>query len=163
MDDYDDCNTPRTPVLKSTSFDINTSSTCSSHSSVDVNSASSLDLSFMVEHVDEDNESYHSPPAPTFSKITDISYQQASINEAEVMKQVDEQIDSSVSVMVGYKVVGDNIDKNVKPRYARQENKTLSMHYYHSYAVRDRIDISSISDEVPNLRNTPLLSIPVTI
>lgn len=35
------------------------------------------------------------------------------------------------------------------------------MHYYHSYAVRDRASIYGLSDDVPNLRNTNMLSIPV--
>ena len=60
--------------------------------------------------------------------------------------------------LIGYKLVGDNIDKNVNPCYARKGNKTLSMHCYHAYAVRGRIDISNTT---PNLQNVPLLSIPV--
>ena len=78
--------------------------------------------------------------------------------------------------LVGYKIIGDNIDKNVRSRYSnicmyslilnnnryiREGNQTLSLHCYNSYAVRDRTDISGYSDEIPNLRNTPLLSIPV--
>ena len=35
------------------------------------------------------------------------------------------------------------------------------MHCYHAYAVRDRIDISDLSDTTPNLCSVPLLSIPV--
>ena len=40
----------------------------------------------------------------------------------------------SGSVLLGYKVLGDNLDKNVKPRYKQQDKQTLSMH---CYAVRD--------------------------
>lgn len=35
------------------------------------------------------------------------------------------------------------------------------MHFYHSYAVRDRVSITGLSDTTPNLRNTSLISIPV--
>ena len=77
-------------------------------------------------------------------------------------EQNDNEMGSNLTLLFGYKIVGDNIDKNVRPRYARQDNNTLSLHCYHSYAVRDRVSVSGLSDKVPNLRNTPLLSIPVT-
>ena len=33
----------------------------------------------------------------------------------------------------GFKLVGDNIDKNVKPRNIRFSNQTTSLHYFHVY------------------------------
>lgn len=47
-----------------------------------------------------------------------------------------------------YKLVGDNIDKNVKPREMRADNQTRSLHYFHTYGVRDRIDLSAFSSEI---------------
>ena len=47
----------------------------------------------------------------------------------------------------GFKIIGDNIDKNVKPRYYRNDKQVYSLHYYHSYAVKDRIDFSSSPDK----------------
>jgi hypothetical protein len=44
----------------------------------------------------------------------------------------------------------------------RQEKQAQSMHYYHSYAVHDRILILGLSNVVPSLKEVPLLSIPVT-
>ena len=35
------------------------------------------------------------------------------------------------------------------------------MHYYNSYAVRDRVSIHGLSDITPNLKDTSVLSIPV--
>ena len=49
----------------------------------------------------------------------------------------------------GYKFVGDNIDKNIKPRFQRYENRGQSLHYFHGYAVRDRVDLASLSDKPP--------------
>ena len=46
----------------------------------------------------------------------------------------------------GFKIVGDNIDKNFRPSFQRHNNKTNSMHAFHMYAVQDRIDFSSYSD-----------------
>ena len=49
----------------------------------------------------------------------------------------------------GYKFVGDNIDKNVRPRFQRQEARGQSFHHFHGYAVRDRVDLSKLSDKPP--------------
>ena len=46
-----------------------------------------------------------------------------------------------------YKLVGDNIDKNVQTREMRADNQTKSLHYFHTYGVRDRIDLSMFSNE----------------
>ena len=53
----------------------------------------------------------------------------------------------------GYRICGDNIDKNVRARYMRSDKKNLSLHYFHSYAVLNRIDASSFSDTVPDTSN----------
>ena len=53
------------------------------------------------------------------------------------------------STWVGYKFVGNNIDKNTKPRYQRHENRGKSLHYFHGYAVRDRLDLSALSNLCP--------------
>ena len=43
--------------------------------------------------------------------------------------------------------MGDNIDKNVTPRDMRVGNQVKSLHYFHSYAVKDRLDPSSLSGD----------------
>lgn len=63
----------------------------------------------------------------------------------------------------GFKIVGDNIDKNVRPRHNREDRKTISMHCYHSYTVRDRVSIRGLSDTNPNMKDINLLSIPVDV
>ena len=68
---------------------------------------------------------------------------------------------TSSKLILGFKLVGDNIDKNVQPRHMRHDKQTLSMHYYHSYAVRDRVSSYDLSNAVPNLKEVPLHSIPV--
>lgn len=45
-----------------------------------------------------------------------------------------------------FKLVGDNIDKEVQPREMRNDSQTKSLHYFHSYAVRDRINLANVSD-----------------
>ena len=55
----------------------------------------------------------------------------------------------SPSSLKTYKVVGDNLDKNVKPTDYRVDSQTKSLHFFQSYAVRDRIDLSSYDDSPP--------------
>jgi L1 cell adhesion molecule like protein len=47
----------------------------------------------------------------------------------------------------GFKLVGDNIDKNIRPSFERINLHTQSLHYYHCFAVLDRVDLSGLSDE----------------
>ena len=52
----------------------------------------------------------------------------------------------------GYKMVGDNWDKGMKASFQRHDtHKNASVHYYHSYAVRDRVDLSTCSDVPPDI------------
>ena len=46
-----------------------------------------------------------------------------------------------------FKLVGDNIDKEVRPREMRQDYQTRSLHFFHTYAVKDQIDLRDTSDE----------------
>lgn len=47
------------------------------------------------------------------------------------------------NVWSGFKIVGDNFDKNFRRTFQRI---TQSHHYFHMYAVKDRVDLSNISD-----------------
>ena len=56
-----------------------------------------------------------------------------------------------------YKIIGDNLDKTVKPNACdmRSDHQTRSLHYYHAYSVRDRIDLTNSEDSpsLPNLKD----------
>ena len=56
---------------------------------------------------------------------------------------------SQIKELVGYCIPCDNLDQNVRPSYQRQDRTTNSLHYFHSYAVKNRIDISNYSDDHP--------------
>ena len=56
----------------------------------------------------------------------------------------------------GYKFVGYNIDKNVKPSLQCHDYRGLSLHCFHGYAVRDRVDLYSLSDVPPSMTNQTL-------
>ena len=53
-------------------------------------------------------------------------------------------------ICLGYRFVGDNVDKNIKPSYQRHEHRGQSLHHFHSYVVKDRTVISSYSDATPD-------------
>ena len=46
----------------------------------------------------------------------------------------------------GFKIVGDNVDKNFCRTYQRIDYQTISHHFFHAYAVRDRVDLHQFSD-----------------
>lgn len=48
-----------------------------------------------------------------------------------------------------FKHVGDNLDKNVKPSDVRVNNQIQLLHYFQTYAVRDRIDLTYYDDTPP--------------
>ena len=41
------------------------------------------------------------------------------------------------------------MDKNIKPSFTRIDTSTLSLHYFHSYALLDRVDLSGVPDISP--------------
>ena len=54
-----------------------------------------------------------------------------------------------ITTWCGFKIVGDNLDKTVKPRYMRINKQARSLNYFNSFAVKDRIDLSSLSSLKP--------------
>ena len=56
---------------------------------------------------------------------------------------------ASRSPIFGFKLVGDNIDKNVKARYQRQDHQNKSLHYFNSFALQSRIDFSELANVLP--------------
>lgn len=73
---------------------------------------------------------------------------QADRNE-EDMEVITEHCRCSDDDWTGFKIVGDNIDKTVRPRHYRSDQQTKSLHYFHAYAVKDRINLASLSDFPP--------------
>ncbi len=49
----------------------------------------------------------------------------------------------------GFKIIGDNLDKNVHPNFMRLSSQTKSLHFFHAYAALDRIDFSGLSESTP--------------
>ena len=55
---------------------------------------------------------------------------------------------ASAVILTLYKLYGDNTDKIVHQRYMRSDiHGTISLHYFHSYAIADRIDFFGLFEE----------------
>ena len=75
--------------------------------------------------------------------------------EANVENNDEDNIETrhvTVTNLPLYKLVGDNIDKVVKPHHMRIDHQAKSLHYFHSYAVKDWINFFHHSDQ-PALLN----------
>jgi hypothetical protein len=59
--------------------------------------------------------------------------------------------DQQSSTWDGFKFVGDNLDRVVKSRFMRQDKQNRSLNYFNMYAVKDRIDLSSLSSYKPEI------------
>ena len=46
----------------------------------------------------------------------------------------------------GFVLMTDNVDKNMRPTYQRESRQTESLHWCHSCAVKNRVDVSGLSD-----------------
>ena len=60
-----------------------------------------------------------------------------------------------VPTLPTFKLVGDNLDKSVRPRDMRMDSQTQALHYFHMYAVRDRINLAEFTDN-PSLPEVSL-------
>ena len=92
------------------------------------------------------------------SHMSEQSYLDASplnlLSDHDVLVDQDELVAADVSQeealsWTGFTLVGDNIDKRVNPRQMREDHQSRVLNYFFFYAVRDRIDLSSLSDQQP--------------
>ena len=75
-----------------------------------------------------------------------------------------DKVFNTIAVLL-YQLCGDNIDKNVKQRYFRT-NKTpgiRSLHYFHYYAVKDRVDFSGMGEECIACTQTDLEQVALSL
>ncbi len=84
---------------------------------------------------ESDTDSPSSPDTPVYSDMTFS-------DSSDIDEFLGPKRTLSCTRLPTFKIVGDNIDKTIRPREMRSDHQTRSLHYFHSYAVRDRIDIS---------------------
>ena len=56
----------------------------------------------------------------------------------------------------GFKIVGDNLDRNITPRYQRLDSQTRSLHFFNSLALLDRCNFSTLSDSVKPIQQSDI-------
>ena len=54
----------------------------------------------------------------------------------------------------GFRLCGDNLDKSIHRRHLRSDKRNQSLHFFHAYAVENRIDVSELSDNCPSISET---------
>ena len=65
-----------------------------------------------------------------------------------------------VKLIFAFKLIGDNVDKDVKPRHMRISHQTKSLHYFNVLAVQDRVPTFHLSEEcmtIPSLKVTDFM------
>ena len=104
-----------------------------------------------VASLDYSDKSPTPPSVSTLSQSADVTFidtpcqEQVCTNMEDDNQQPTFTEGHTVPTWCGFKVVGDNIDKTVKPRDMRFDQPSKSLHYFHVYAVKDRIDASGLS------------------
>lgn len=61
-----------------------------------------------------------------------------------------------VSGYFSYILVGDNVDKTIRPHHMTIDHQKQSLHYFQIYAAKDRIDLRNFHNDRP-IRNDPSL------
>jgi L1 cell adhesion molecule like protein len=69
----------------------------------------------------------------------------------------------AISTIPMFKIVGDNVDKTVRPRHETSESHTKSLHYFHSYAALDRSIIMNLDNTVPSMPDMKNLDVNVVL
>ena len=87
-----------------------------------------------------------SPDAPSFSPLTTLTTSSSDADSIFRLLGLTAEEPSTPAVPT-FKIVGDNIDKHVKPREMRIDAQATSLHYFNIYAVQDRLDMTSLPDD----------------
>ena len=97
----------------------------------------------------------NSPSSSTHTTSLDPSSNSSSSEPSDVDMEVPFGVEKTHTSM---KFVGDNLDKDVVPNEMRSDYQKRSLHYFHSYAVKDRVDLSGVSDQKvePDLKSVQL-------
>ena len=84
-------------------------------------------------------------PATTNSSDTLISSDSSldSLHNSEEQQGTAELFGNTLP---SFKLVGDNIDKSVKPCHETRQSHSNLLHYFHCYAVKDRCDVKGLED-----------------
>ena len=104
--------------------------------------------------------------SPSYSPVSITDSHECSNSQNEMPEQeqtpalkspaLDGNSQQQSSQVKGVKIVGDNVDKNVKTRFMRIDRQGKSLHYFHCYATQDRFDLS-MPEDYPDVPTNPKL------
>jgi len=57
------------------------------------------------------------------------------------------RVENPSNLIFSFKLVGDNIDKDAKPRHMRLNHQTTLLHYFNTFAVQDRISTFNLLEQ----------------
>lgn len=108
-------------------------------------------LLYVHTELQESNDESSSSEVHTSSSGTVSSSSQASLSLSDNSDSCEATPDNPVlptaSKFPAFKIVGDNIDKYVKPREMRLDAQAKSLNFFNYYAVKCRIDASNLDDK----------------
>ena len=118
---------------------------------------SSIDIDSQV-HESSSSSSHNSSSegdesisAPEFSSLTSLSVNSTNSEGTDVdFLGVEKQYECT-SAYPSFKIVGDNLDKYVKPRDMREDAQASILHFFNMYTVRNRLDTSQLSEDMPTI------------
>ena len=91
--------------------------------------------------------------APPFSPLTLTASNTDTFSTSDINSVPDVSSVPTLQIRTpSFKLVGDNVDKTVRPREETLETHSKSLHYFHSFAVRDRCDIAD-DPSLPDMDN----------
>ena len=137
------------PIEEDMEFDQDSSLDSSKASSPDSSRESSPDPpSFSSITSDEENEEHDEREE---NEDDDTSMYDINLQLSDILPDSfnDDHMDvdgTTASWWMGFKIVGDNVDKSFNPSFQRINRAKQSLHYFHAYAVLDRIDFSGLSE-----------------
>ena len=102
------------------------------------------------------SKSLTSISSPSYSSLSSYAQMSSDVDvSADEHLPGTEQPPDRVRTLPTFKLVGDNLDKSVRPRDMRIDCQTQALHYFHMYAVRDRVNLAEFRDN-PSLPDVSL-------
>lgn len=123
------------------------SDSCSSVSAGEISVISDLELELdSVRDAADEDLNGEADENEEEQNSTDVIVREEQL-ESNVTVPQTSTVPRSIIPCHGYTITSDNIDKNFRASFQRMDKGTESVHYLHSFAAQDRIDISKYSDE----------------
>ena len=141
------CSTPLSSFLTATSCSATVTLPVSSIHNCEVQSSpSSSPIQPEISFLSSGSFSFDTPHSHT--PLRDIAM--SSDNDTEPGRITPSGCSSSAIQWYGFKLIGDNLDKCIKPCEMREDQQNRMLHCFQLYAVKDRLNLTSFSDKEPH-------------